>query len=76
MKRKTYQILRHIPIVGSIVDLTGNGPVLLCSPAIQSGMADVVSEYEKAHDGVMVTHKMFPEVCRWYRARHPEWKDG
>lgn len=76
MKRKTYQILRHIPIVGSVVDLTGNGPILICSPARESGIADIISEYEKAHNGVMVTNKMFPEVCRWYHARHPEIKDG
>lgn len=64
MKKKTYRILKKLPLGEVILRLTGNGEFMLCSPGISEGVFQSIFEYANAHPDEVITEKLGRKLLR------------
>lgn len=61
MKKKTYKVLSAVPFVGSIVTVLCD-PLLSCSPAMDDGLPEQVTDFMEAHPDTFVTKRLLKEI--------------
>ena len=74
MKRRTYKILRFIPIVGSVVESLTTPLQITGSVARADGFADecsnLVKEYLKTHPDEQVTRQLIDRLLAEHRNKN------
>lgn len=64
MKKKTFEMLSRVPIVGTIAKLVLVDPSVFCSPARDEGLISAVNEYAKAHPDELITKKVYERILK------------
>lgn len=62
MKKKTYTIISHIPVLGPVVRLICEPQ--MCSPGMADGVYDPVREYAKLHPDIQITKGLVQKILR------------
>ena len=65
MKTKTYNILRKIPIAGSIAQFICQ-PYKFCSPGMDDGVYEPLFKYMKEHPDILMTEELAKEILSKY----------
>ena len=64
MKKTTYAILTHLPIVGPIIKLKTQP--MYCSPGLAEGFFDeqmkLIQEYQQKHPDVAITKQLIEQI--------------
>lgn len=64
MKKMTYAILTHLPIVGPIIKLKTQP--MYCSPGLAEGFFDeqmkLIQEYQQRHPDVTITKQLIEQI--------------
>ena len=64
MTTRTYKILTHIPIVGTIVKCITGTMAVGCSPMMDDGYGRILSEYRKQNPNVQITKKVMQGILQ------------
>lgn len=64
MKKVTYFLLTHLPIVGPIIKLKTQP--MYCSPGLAEGFFDeqmkIIKEYQRTHPDVAITKQLIEQI--------------
>lgn len=61
MKKTTYRILSHIPVVDIIVQILCD-PMLFSTPMLMDGLPSEVRDYMVAHPDTFITKRLYKEI--------------
>lgn len=62
MKRVTYNIIKHIPFVKTVLSLTGNDEYFLCSQMLSDKTFEPILVYMRKHPDIVLTEKLAKQI--------------